>query len=187
MTNKKKVFILHGWGDFYNKGWFPWLKKELEKKGFLAESLNMIPQPPLLNKWLAILKKEVNNPDKGTYFVGHSAGVQTILHYLQELKEGIEVGGFIIVAGWTDDLGMDELKNFFENELDWEKVKIHCKNFIVIYSDDDPYVKQYHAEIFKEKLGARLILDKRKKHFSHEEGINELPSALKAVLELAKK
>jgi esterase/lipase len=30
----KKVFIIHGWDGYPEEGWFPWLKKELEKKGF---------------------------------------------------------------------------------------------------------------------------------------------------------
>lgn len=182
----KIVFILHGWGDYYNRGWFKWLEQELNNKGFSAKALDMKPQPPILEKWLDILKKAAKNPNKDTYFVGHSAGVQTILHYLQWLPADVKIGGVVMVAGWIDDLGMSELKNFFENKLNWNKIKSHCDKFVFIYSDDDPYVKSYHAEIFKEKLGAKLILEKGKKHFSFEEGVNELPSALKAVLELSK-
>jgi uncharacterized protein len=182
----KKVFILHGWGDHYNKGWFPWLKKELELRGFETKSLNMIPQPPILNKWKNILKKACPKPDKNTYFIGHSASAMTILHYLSELSENTIIGGIVLVAGWTDDLEMEELQNFFKKELDWKKVKKHCKKFIDIYSDNDPYVKSYHAKVLKQKLGAKLILDKGKKHFSHEEEIDELHSVLNAVIEISK-
>ncbi|MBI2109946.1 alpha/beta hydrolase [Candidatus Woesearchaeota archaeon] len=182
----KRVFILHGWGDYYNKGWFKWLERELIDIGFSAKALDMKPQPPILNKWVDLLKKAVKTVDKDTYFVGHSAGVQTILHYLQNLPSGIKAGGVVMVAGWNDDLGMNELKNFFKNNLNWNKIKSHCNNFISIRSNDDPYVKPYHAKIFKEKLGATLILEKGKKHFSFEDGINKLPIVLKAVLGLAK-
>lgn len=183
----KRVFILHGWGDYYNKGWFSWLEKELKKKGFEAKSLNMVPQPPVLSKWKVILKKAVKNPDKDVFFVGHSAGVMTILHYLSELLKDAKVGGVVMVAGWTDDLGMGELKNFFKTSLDWKKVKSHCKKFISIYSNNDPYVKPYHAKVFKTKLGAKLVLDKGKKHFSHEEGIDKLRSVLNEVLKISEK
>ncbi|QQG39200.1 MAG: serine hydrolase family protein [Candidatus Woesearchaeota archaeon] len=182
----KRVYILHGWGDYHDKGWFPWLKKKLEENGFSANALEMKPQPPILKDWLNILKKAVKNPDKDIYFVGHSAGVMTILHYLQDLPENVSVGGVVMVAGWTDDLGMNELKNFFENPIDWNKVKAHCKNFVYVYSDNDPYVSTFNADVFKEKLGARLILEKGKKHFSFEEGISELPTVLNELLKIAK-
>jgi len=65
---KKQVFILHGWGDYYNKGWFPWLEKELNKKGFDAIALDMKPQPPVLKIWKNILKKAVKNPNENTFF-----------------------------------------------------------------------------------------------------------------------
>ena len=181
-----RVFILHGWGDYADKGWFPWLAAELKKRGIDAVALNMEPQPPVLSQWKEILSKAVGTPDMETYFVGHSAGAMTILHYLAEQPENVEVGGVVMVAGWTDDLGMDELKNFFETLLDWNMVKKHCKRFVCIYSDDDPYVKPYHADVFKQKLGAKLVPEKNKKHFSHEEGIDELPSALNEVLIISK-
>ena len=47
----KRVFIIHGWEGFPEEGWFPWLKSELEAKGFevfvpqLPESSN----PRILN------------------------------------------------------------------------------------------------------------------------------------------
>lgn len=182
---KKRVFILHGWGDYYNKGWFPWLAKELNKNDFDAIALDMKPQPPILKIWKNILSKSVKNLDENTYFVGHSAGVMTILHYLSELPGNIEVGGVVMVAGWTDNLEMDELNNFFQKPLNWNKVKKHCNRFVYIYSDNDPYVKTYHAKIFKEKLSAKIILEKGKKHFSYDDGINELQSAFNALIELS--
>lgn len=31
---KKRVFIVHGWDGKPSGAWLPWLKKELEAKGF---------------------------------------------------------------------------------------------------------------------------------------------------------
>ena len=36
-------------------------------------------------------------------------------------------------------------------------------------------------EIFQEKLGAEIIVESQKEHFTEEEGIKELPSLLEAV------
>jgi len=30
----KRVFLIHGWEGSPEEGWRPWLKKELEKRGF---------------------------------------------------------------------------------------------------------------------------------------------------------
>ncbi|PIP29922.1 hypothetical protein COU12_02115 [Candidatus Jorgensenbacteria bacterium CG10_big_fil_rev_8_21_14_0_10_54_38] len=30
----KRVFIVHGWDGYPEEGWFPWLKRELEARGF---------------------------------------------------------------------------------------------------------------------------------------------------------
>ena len=32
----KRVYIIHGWEGYPEEGWFPWLKKELEDRGFDA-------------------------------------------------------------------------------------------------------------------------------------------------------
>ena len=48
----KRLFIVHGW-DFNPKmHWCSWIKKELEKKGFMV----VIPE---INAWVAHLKKGV--------------------------------------------------------------------------------------------------------------------------------
>jgi len=182
----KRVFIVHGWGEQANKGWFPWLKKELEAKGFEANVPSMKPQPPILGKWKALLKKAVGKPDENTYFVGHSAGCQTILHYLAELPEGTKVGGVVLVAGWTDDLGIPELANFFAKPLDWTKARKCSERFFALYSDNDPYVKSYHAEELEDKLGAEATLVEGKKHFGQEDRVNKLPEVLNILLEIAK-
>src|SRR3990167_5523753 len=97
----KRVFIIHGWGSNPKDDWFPWIKKELESKGFKVE-IPVMPNTdePKVNEWVGFLKKIVKNPDKDTYFIGHSIGCQTILRYLENLDKKIKIGGCIFVAGW---------------------------------------------------------------------------------------
>lgn len=54
--------------------------------------------------------------------------------------------------------------------------------FVCVFSDNDLYIPFQDAEIFKEKLAAKIIIEHNKKHFSGRDGINELPSVLNAVL-----
>ena len=144
---------------------------------------------PTMEKWLPFLQNLVKNPDTETYFVGHSLGCITILRYLESLKEGQKVGGAVLVAGFGHDLSYPgyehELASFFQKEIDWEKIKEHCSKFVAIHSDNDPFVPLSHNKLYVEKLGADSIIEHNKSHFSGDDGINELPSALEAVLKIS--
>jgi uncharacterized protein len=121
--------------------------------------------------------------------VGHSVGCVTIMRYLEGLRSGQKIGGVIFVAGFTDDLGFSELRNFFETPIDFEKIKTHTDNFVFIHSDDDPYVPLKYGNILKEKLGGDLIVKHAMKHFSgpvdSEESCTSLPDVSAAILTMS--
>jgi len=97
----KRVFIVYGWDGNPEEGWLPWLKEELESKGFEV----MIPQmpeasSPRIKNWVPALAEAVGVANDQTFFVGHSMGCQAIARYLELLPEGAEVGGVVFVAGF---------------------------------------------------------------------------------------
>src|SRR3989338_2892141 len=98
---KKRVFIVHMWDGRPTDGWYGWLKKELEQRGFKVY-VPAMPKTsaPKIKPWIAHLSKIVGPPDKNTFFVGHSIGCQTILRYLETLPPNTRVGGAVFVAGW---------------------------------------------------------------------------------------
>src|SRR3989344_6792515 len=119
----KQAVIVHCWGGHSNYCWYPQTKKELEDKGFEV----VIPEmpetdAPKLSLWLPKLQEVAPNPNEDLYLIGHSAGVITILKYLENLADSEKIGGVVFVAGFTDDLGYSELKNFFEEPIDFEKI-----------------------------------------------------------------
>ncbi len=118
------------------------------------------------------------------YFVGHSLGCMAILRYIETLKEGHEIGGAVFIAGFTDNLGHKELDSFFSNPIGWDKIKARCKKSVSIHSDNDPEVPPRHADIFREKLGARTVVEHGMKHFSGGDGITELPVVLLSLLDI---
>ncbi|MDP3899685.1 MAG: alpha/beta hydrolase [bacterium] len=181
----KKVFLIHGWEGYPEEGWRPWLKDELEKQGFEV----MIPAMPnsanpKMSEWLSHLQKLAADPDEDCYFVGHSLGCIAILRYLESLEAHQKIGGAVLVAGFTSNLGYDALDTFFQTDIDWTKIKSHCKKFTAIHSSNDPYVPLRYADIFKNRLGAEIIVEQNMKHFSGDDGIHKLPSALESVLAL---
>ena len=190
----KRIFIAHGWDGYPEEGWFPWLKKELETKGFEV----FIPQlpdagSPRINKWVPKLAEIVGEPDENTYFVGHSMGCQTIARYIESLPEGVKVGGAVFVAGFfkrltglEDEPDVHEIaKHWLETPLNLEKIKSHLDKSIAIFSDNDPYVPFDNQDDFRNKLGSKIIIEHLKGHFSGpSDGITELPIVLESVLSI---
>lgn len=186
----KKVFVIHGWCGNPSEAWFPWLKKELEKRKFHVEVPAMPDTDnPSIETWVPFLKEEVKAPDKGTYFVGHSIGCQAILRYLADIDT--KVGGAVFVAGWftLTNLETDEewetAKPWIETPIDFGKVRKCLPKCSAIFSDSDPFVPLDNSSVFKEKLGAKIIIEKQKGHFTGEDNVKELPSVLKELLEIA--
>ncbi|MDP2908651.1 MAG: alpha/beta hydrolase [Nanoarchaeota archaeon] len=183
----KRIFLIHGWEGSPEEGWRPWLKRELENKGF-SVIVPAMPDTkhPKADAWAGHLIKTVGVPGRDCYFVGHSLGCITILRYLESLKKGQEVGGVILVAGFTSNLGYTELESFFTNPINWEKIKSHCKRFVAVNSDNDPYVSLHYGDFFKEKLNAKLIVEHNMRHFSGDDGITQLPIVLDQLLKILK-
>lgn len=177
----KRVFLLHGWEGSPHSNWLPWLKSRLEEQK-IKVSVPALPDPynPKLDFWLDTLSKTVGNPDENIYLVGHSLGCITILRYLENLKKGQIVGGVILVAGFTDDLGVKKLNNFYTTPIDWDAINLHCTKFVVIASDDDKYVPLRYSDILKENLKAKVIIEHNMDHFIME----ELPIVLNQLVEM---
>ncbi|HUT96097.1 MAG TPA: alpha/beta fold hydrolase [Candidatus Paceibacterota bacterium] len=191
---QKRVFIIHGWDGSPEEGWFPWLKKELETKGFNV-IIPQLPRPeePRINNWVQKLKEVVGIPDEQTYFIGHSMGCQTIARYLEMLSENIVVGGVVFVAGFfkrligleDNDMVRDVVREWLETPLDLQKVKSHLKKSIAIFSDNDPYVSLDNKEEFADTLKSKIIIEHGEGHFSGSTGTTELPIVLSSLLEIS--
>ncbi|GBE17105.1 putative hydrolase YdeN [bacterium BMS3Abin15] len=185
----KKVVVIHCWEGYPEYCWYPYVKKTLEKKGYEV-NVPAFPETdlPKLDKWLPKLQEAVGQPSENVILVGHSVGCITILRYLESLSEDQKIGGAILVAGYIGDLGYDELKNFFDSPVNFEKAKRHCENFIAIHSDNDPYVDLKHADIFKKELDAEIIIKHNAKHFSgpsdKEDSCTELPDVVDSIEKL---
>ncbi len=184
-----RVFIIHGWDGYPEEGWFPWLKKELEAKGFEVHVPEMPnPEEPKIETWVSHLAGVVGDPNKNTYFVGHSVGCQAILRYLESLPTEKRVGGAVFVAGWfiLSDLETEEEKvigkPWVETPIDFEKVKRHTTKFLAIFSDNDYVIPIVNKEMLEERLGAKTIIEREKGHFTGSDGVTKLPSALKAII-----
>src|SRR3989344_2573518 len=153
----KRVFIVHGWGGSPEEGWLPWLKSQLEQRGFEVHAPAMPDSAhPRMSLWLETLRQTVGSSDDQCYFVGHSLGCITTLRYLEGLSENQKIGGAVLVAGFSDmhitvdeDEDIQELQTFFQTDVDFETVRKHCDKFVAIHSNNDPYVAMRYADMFR--------------------------------------
>jgi len=190
---EKRVFIVHGWDGNPNEAWLSWLRRELEKRN-IKVVVPQIPntEEPKISEWVSYLTELVGVPDEETYFVGHSIGCQTILRYLETISPK-KVGGVICVAGWfrLENLeGPAEeaiAKPWIETTINFKKVKNATSNIIAIFSENDPFVPLSDKDIFKKELGAEIIVEKNKGHFTEDDDAMELPTVFNKLWEIMKK
>lgn len=183
----KKVIIIHGYKSYPQDCWFPWLKKELVKRG-LGVHVSRLPNPerPKMKGWVAAIKKIVGKPDEQTYLVGHSLGVIAILRYLETLSKAEKIGGVISVGGRViKNPQRTATASFFQTPVRWNEIKKKSKKFTVIHSANDDVVPIINGKTFAKKLKAKLVIE-NKGHFTREEKVFKLPSVLKSILDISK-
>lgn len=188
---KQRVFVVHGWAATPDMEWFPWLKNELERRG-VEVFIPMMPDTycPVIDAWVDTLRDTVGTLRETDMFVGHSIGCQTIMRYL-ERETGDAIKGFICVAGWFTlrnlENEVEELiaKSWVEAPIDFDAVRRIAGPITAIFSDTDPYVELSHnRDIFEHQLGARIIIEHDKGHFSEDNDIYELPVVRDCIFEL---
>ena len=185
----KRLFIIHGWNFDPKMHWYPWIKKEFEKKGFKVE-VPVMPNTskPEINAWVSHLKKIVGELNEDTYFIGHSIGCQTIMRFLEKENYTGKIGKVIFVAGWfklgnLEDEEVKEIANpWINTPINFNKVKEKISNLTVFLSSNEPYnYIEENKMTFEEKLKAKVIILDNKGHFTEEDGVNKLPEVLKEI------
>ncbi|MAZ41088.1 hypothetical protein CL654_03145 [bacterium] len=185
----KRLFIIHGWGGNPDEKLLRWLGDECKQEGFEV----VIPRmpntdEPVIEEWIGHIKDIVGAPDEETFFIGHSIGCQAIMRYLETINE--KIGGAVFMGGWFTLTGIDDLedqeivKPWEEENIDFGKIKEVTSNIVVVLSDDDPYVPyKDNKERFEKYLNAKIITEHNKGHFTNDDGVEDLSSVKKALLD----
>lgn len=164
----KNALILHGTNGSSRENWFPWLKSELEQRGYKVWVPDLPgAQRPNLDQYNDfVFKTEKWEFDGDTILIGHSSGAVAILGLLAALPEGVRVDRCYLVGSFKDDLGWEELKDLFVKPFDFAKLKTKANQFIFVHSDNDPYCPLDHAEFLAKELTGKLVVIPNQKHFS---------------------
>ena len=181
----KKVYLVHCWGASSEENWYPELQEKLAEKGFEVKVFSMPnTEAPLIEEWIRYLEDNVKDVDENTYFVGHSVGCQTIMRFLEKLHRGKRIGGCFFVAPWFNlvNLEPEEMEiahPWMNTKTDFARILTHCSNFLCLFSSNDPYVPQSDHSIFEKDLGAKIVLEQNRGHFTEKQEPKILEEALK--------
>lgn len=181
----KNVLILHGTDGHSQENWFPWIKRELERESYKV----WVPNLPRSEKPNILRYNDFIFPkwkfDSNSIIVGHSSGAVAALGLLQELPDNIVINKAFLVAGFIGNLDWDALDELAQFTLDWQKIKTKAKKFVLIHSDDDPYVPLEHGKKLKKYLNGELIIVPGQKHFSvnTDSKYTQFPELLEKILE----
>lgn len=163
----KNAVLLHGTGAHSRSNWFPWLKEELEKEGWIVWVPDLPgAEKPNIERYNTFLLSSDWDFNKDTVLVGHSSGSVAILGLLEALPEDTTIQGAVLVGSFRNDLKWDSLKDLFVRPFDFEKIKQKAKKFVFVHSSDDPICPVDQAEYLCGKVGGEFILVSGRQHFS---------------------
>jgi predicted alpha/beta hydrolase family esterase len=156
MANNKTAAIFHGYGDGPENFWYPYIKKELENKGYKVwlPQLPNTNDPQLEEQLKFVLENFEFAPE--TILIGHSAGVPLILALLEKIE--VKIKQALLVAGFSVPLP-NTPSQMLKEKYDWAKIKAKVEDIIFINSDNDPWgCDDKQARTMFENLGGTLII-----------------------------
>ncbi|TSC91194.1 MAG: leucyl-tRNA synthetase [Parcubacteria group bacterium Licking1014_17] len=159
--------LLHGYTGSPENNFFPWLKKELEKRGarVYVPELPNTKDPIVRDQVEAVLK---NVPfDGNTIIVGHSLGGVVVLKILEKLSTPVRKT--VLVGCYSENRFIDE--NFPLHTFDWkfnpEKIKCNAGEISILRDLSDDTVPQDNTYSLYKLIGGELFdYNASKPHFS---------------------
>ena len=88
----------------------------------------------------------------------------------EKFGKGEKLRAAILVSGFAKDIHIPELQNFIYKEFDWEKIRKGARKFIVIHSDNDPFIELSEGERVAKLLGAEFIVEHDAGHINEGSG-----------------
>jgi leucyl-tRNA synthetase len=163
-NTKQKVLLVYGFEGSPTGNWMPWMKRELEARGFevFAPELPNAAHP-VMEAWLDALVPILQNFTAEDIVIGHSLGSKAAIHAIEKagkkLKHAYLVAsaiGEIETRDWEKmkenmpNSDITALQKFWREKTDYGAVS-RLTNVTTIISDDDPYIPiKTHDDIPRE-------------------------------------
>ena len=165
----------------YDKHWIPWIKAELEKKGYSVRT-PLMPEPwsPRYEAFKDEFEKvEVTEND---VLIGHSCGCAFLVRWLGDTKQ--KVRKLILVAPWKIPDEGDALKaEYYNYDID-QSIKDRVETIIIFTSNDEEEEGKESVKIFHQALGGDVIdLPNRGHYVLGDMETEEFPELLVQITE----
>ncbi|MBT2546913.1 alpha/beta hydrolase [Arthrobacter sp. ISL-65] len=176
----QRVVIVHGYEAAPDAHWFPWLQSALQAEDIGVTVVPLpAPEAPETAAWEHAVSAALGVPDVRTVIVAHSLGAITALRVLAALPEPWELGGLVLVAGFTRPLeALPELDGYLATDVDVERLARSIAERTVIRSDTEPFVPPAVSDDLATRLDARLQVHPGAGHLMAEDGVTTLPAVL---------
>ncbi len=142
----RRVLIVHGYAAAPDAHWFPWLRDSLQTTGIGAAVVTLpTPDAPKAAAWTDAAAEAIGVPDAGTWIVAHSLGGITVLRALATLTEPWQLGGLILVSGFTGALkSLPVLDEYLSTDIDAERIAKNIGIRAMVRSDADASCQRQH-------------------------------------------
>ena len=195
---KTKVLLVHGLGGDSQENWFPWFKKELEKKNYEIIIPNMPDsEKPVLKNWLKELEPLVSDFTEEDIVIGHSLGGAVVMNLIQKLN--LKVNKLFLIAPVTEflfkDKGVEDTiedvfskdnieftTEFLKAKIDYKKVENNVNKIYAYFSGNDPYISLDQKKALEKVLTANYKVFKDKGHFNINERFGSNNSELPEII-----
>ncbi|MDF3348280.1 RBBP9/YdeN family alpha/beta hydrolase [Acinetobacter pittii] len=183
--NMRQIFVLHGYSASIDDHWFLDLKHQIEDE---HTTVTLIPFPdsenPDVDAWQKVLDQQIPKVDENTYFVAHSLGVITLLHFLQR-HEYQNIGGMILVSGFSGLISDSSVLNSYitKSKVDTDYFKDTKKKLVYLSDNDDLVPPKLTIELAKE-IDAPYITVPNGGHFLGREGYTTFPQLVDSLKEM---
>lgn len=172
----KKALILPGWFQKTSDNWYPWLREQLNKKGYqtsIVDLPTMSTQKPKMQEQLDYLfdKFEI---DEETAIVGHSLGALLTLRVAERKK----FHTMILIVGWDFNDLEEGHASYWEEPIDHSKIIKNTKKRCCISSKCDKYISRNQSRKMSERLEADFKMVEGAGHFTSGDGVDEIKVVL---------
>ncbi len=179
----RNAILIHGMQGTPDNHWFPWLKKELEKRNYMVHTPTLPGgKNPSLQEWEEAFKEYRKNLDSDSIIIAHSLGVPFALKVLE--KKVRPIRATFLVAGFISEHNnnYDEKLKTFVEEFDFETIKKKSKEFFLYASDNDEAVPLDKTKELSDKLGEEITVIEGAGHFTSEDNFEEFEDLLVDII-----
>ena len=179
-------FIIHGSFGSPFGNWFPYLRKEIEKKDLEVYTPDFPTGVGYQNyeNWEKLLKVYLDSGliNENTTIFAHSIAPIFVCKFL--INNKVNVKRLVFVCGFNNYLGINEEYDNVNKSMYTDglfEIKNYCDDIIFYYSDNDPYVKYEAEKEFADTITDKQVVIENGGHLNSESGYTEFSELLEYI------